>query len=330
MSYKKKLSNILNINTKTPGLSIIFLKDGRLCSCSPYTSAKIYNKRTYNIDLILKEIYAKKQIRLSNGYILFICGEGIKIVELIEKNKYNTIQTVVPADNYFFNDIIEINDNRFMTNGFYSFINKIRIWELDEAFDKYLCVGLKKNLHLISNIIYILDKNEISSVCKDKNHNMIKFWKIDEENNLKEISEIKLNKLSDCEIYIYKSNKYLKIIINNLIYFVNYNKYEIIYIYKINNNDYNYTREIELANGNYLVSNLTKDAMHEYKFSLIEYKYENKNIETINIFPNIFGEIILEYKFWGQCERGIKVIELKNKFLLIYNNDGYLKFYKSD
>ena len=89
--------------------------------------------------------------------------------------------------------MIEINDDGFMTNGFYSFINKIRIWELDEAFDKYLCIGLKQNLHLKSNIIYVLEKNEISSVCKNKNHNKIKVWKIDEENNLKEISEIKLN-----------------------------------------------------------------------------------------------------------------------------------------
>ena len=266
MSYKKMLSNILNINTKTEGLNLIFLNDGRLCSCSSFNSAKIYNKRTYNIDLILKEIYAGNQIQLSNGYILFNCQANIKIVELIEKNKYDIIQTVVPGDDYYFLDIIEINDNRFMTNGFNSFIDKIRIWELDEAFNKYLCVGIKKNLHLISNIIYIFEKNEISSVCKDKNHNMIKFWKIDEENNLKEISEIKINKLSINDnnvFYIYKSNEYLKIIINNLIYFVNYNKYEILYIYKINNNDYNYTREIELTNGNYLVSNLTKDAKHE-------------------------------------------------------------------
>ena len=76
-------------------MNIIFLNDGRLCSCSSFTSAKIYNKRTYNIDLILKEIYAEKQIQLSNGYILFNCGAGVKIVELIEKNKYDIIQTVV-------------------------------------------------------------------------------------------------------------------------------------------------------------------------------------------------------------------------------------------
>ena len=117
MSCGKKLSNILNINTKTPGLNIICLRDGRLCSCSLYTSAKIYNKRTYNIDLILKEIHAENQIQLSNGYILF-CGSNIRIVELIEKNKYDIIQTVVPADNYFFEDMIEINDDRFMTSGF--------------------------------------------------------------------------------------------------------------------------------------------------------------------------------------------------------------------
>ena len=49
----------------------------------------------------------------------------------------------------------------------------------------------------------------------------------------------------------------------------------------------------------------------------------------MNIFSNIFGETILEHKFLGY-EREIKVVELKNKVLLIYNNNGYLKFYKWD
>ena len=118
---------------------------------------------------------------------------------------------------YFFKDIIELKDDKFLS----SEEGKLKIWDIDEDFIIYLCKSnIKQKVNLYSNIAFIEEKNEIGAICYcNKFKDIIfKFWKIKEDNSLKEICKLSgfnLNHFYGFKSFIYKTKKFLKILIWN-------------------------------------------------------------------------------------------------------------------
>ena len=162
-------------------------------------------------------------------------------------------------------------------------------------------------------------------MCHENDYLCFKFWKIEEDNSLKEtnvLSGFCLNNIPGIRAFIYKTKKFLKILIWNKstiaqIYFVDLKTYTMVYAYcstfeniqKIGLsemdflNSFDEINEIGLPNGDFLFS-------VSFKNILLHYKFENNDIviiKKINIFL-----------------KGAKLLELKNDIILTYDNLGIL------
>ena len=169
----------------------------------------------------------------------FNCKDHIKVVELYDDNKFELIQKVVSISHFDFNDIIELKDNKFMSSE-RLFTYDLKIWGIDEVFNMYLFKSnIKESFYLSSNIIFIEDNNEIGAICHEDDYLCFKFWKVEEDNSSKEthvLSGFCLNNIPGIRAFIYKTKKFLKILIWNKstisqIYFADLKTYTMVYAY---------------------------------------------------------------------------------------------------
>ena len=89
------LSLYKELNYHTKGLShILILKDGRLSSSAGDNTLIIYNKDTFEPDIIIREHtnYVNYHIQLRNENIVTCSWDNtLKIIKLIPNNKYEVI-----------------------------------------------------------------------------------------------------------------------------------------------------------------------------------------------------------------------------------------------
>ena len=203
---------------------LCILNDGRLISGSSDNSIIIYNKTTYQPDLIINEhkcsVYSI--IQLSSG-ILVTCSldKTIKLFN-IKGNNYNIIQT--------------LNDHTGCVNKIIEIENKYLVSCSD---DKSIIFYLKDNLKYkkdyqisTNDKCYCIGQIKENEICYQENNNKICFYDINERKIKSSISNISKSAYSP---FIMISKDLLFISGENKISIININYYELI-------------REIEVPN----------------------------------------------------------------------------------
>ena len=313
----KKPETILKIKTKFKEPYIICLNDGRLSICSWKEDAQIFKKRTYEVDITLKGVFSNYQVQLQNDYILFYCYDHIKIVILYDNNEYDIQKVVSTIKGYNFEYIVPLKNDQFMTS--FAYYAKIKIWDIDEDFDRYLCkLTLDLKFNLYSHIIYIDENDEFGAVCGEYGVDFatFRFFKIEDD---------KIKETSVCNLlvekyrfygYLYKVGKFIKVIswqyCDAKIFFIDFNEHTLAYTYEFSHSKLSLdiakkVNEINLSDKVFLYSvNLSNN--------FVQYKFENNSIKiivenTVDITRNSYN-----------------ILKLDNGLVLIYCKCGCLFF----
>ena len=245
-------------------LCLSILNDGRLISGSYDKSIIIYNKTTYQPDLIIKEHKdpIKCIIQLSSG-ILATCS-GDKTIKLfnIKGNNYNIIQTLNNHTDYV-NKIIEI-ENKYLISCSY-----------DKSIIFYLKDNLKykKDYQISTNGLCLnISKIKENEICylEYANTDKICFFDINEKKIKSLISSISISSISP---FIIISKELLFISGKNKISIININYYELI-------------REIEIHNSGWIngACMLNKNILFtgDEEGTIREWKVEEDNLILIS------------------------------------------------
>ena len=254
-------------------ICLSILKDGRLISGSADNSIIIYNKETYQPDLIINEHEGPVSciIQLNSG-ILATCSED-KTIKLfnIEGNNYNIIQ-VLNDHIYWINKIIEIK-NKYLVSC--SSDQSIIFYLKDN--NKY-----KKDYQIsIDGPCYIISQIKENEICYSENYDKICFFDINERKIKSSISNISKSAYSP---FIMISKDLLFISGENKISIININYYEII-------------REIEVPNSGWIygVCTLNKNILFtgDSEGIIKEWKIKEDNLILISKKENAHKNWIL-------------------------------------
>ena len=161
-----------NIKTLNNNEGFIFclkiLDDGRLAAGDGYSNLIIYNKETFNQDIIinnnLKSLDNFTQLKNKNIVCSFESDYTLKIIKIKNKTEYENIQIIKNAHNYWISKIIELKNENIIT---FSYDNSFKIWKLNNnnnQYEKinefkdnnYLCDGLEIKDNVI---LYSLNSN---------------------------------------------------------------------------------------------------------------------------------------------------------------------------
>ena len=150
------LSLYKELNYHTKGLShILILKDGRLSSSAADNTLIIYNKDTFEPDIIIREHtnYVNYHIQLKNENIVTCSWDNtLKIIKLIPNNKYEVIQ-VLEGHTFYVDKALETEDGKLITS----------------ADDKYVIIWKKNE----NNNLFEIEKKFIISEEDCPNANII-------------------------------------------------------------------------------------------------------------------------------------------------------------
>jgi len=279
------------------------LNDGRLISSSRDNSIIIYNKTTYQPDLIIKE--HKDTIRciiqLSSG-IIATCSED-KTIKLfnIKENKYNILQTLNDHTDKV-NKIIELKNNKYLISCsddksiLFYFEDNLKYKIYHKIAIKAPCYNIKQ---IKENEICYSERNNY-----DFNNNKIYFYDINERKIKASISNISKNDLSP---FIMISKDLLFISGYNKISIININEYKLIREIEIPNSGW--INRVYMINKNILLTRDEKAITRKWKIeqdNLVLISKKEKDNDWINTLLNIgngYFESCSEDKF---SEMGIK------------------------
>ena len=218
---------------------------------------------------------------------------------------------------YIFEYIIPLKNDQFMTS--FKYYPKIKIWDIDEDFDRYLCkLTLYLKFNLYSHIIYIDENDEFGAVCGDNRVDFatFRFFKI-EDDKIKETSVCNLLvKKYSFYSYLYKVGKLIIVIswqyCDAKIFFIDFNEHTLAYSYEFSHSklSLDIARKVNEIN--------LSDKIFLYSFNLsnnfVQYKYENNSIKIIA--ENTVDIDINSYN----------ILKLDNGLVLIYYKCGCLFF----
>ena len=279
---------------------IIILYDQRLCSCSDDKKINIYNKETYNIDLIISEfnddIYHLNQLSSKNNNILLACSyELIKLFE-IKNNSYKRIQMIENFVGWVYKSI-ELNNYKIATCGAEK---KIKFWE--KFNDKYVNSMTINYFDWIEDILEYETNKIISSSALNEE---ITFWDLDNNKiigNIKKIESTEwnnnLNKLNN-EIILVNGKEYL--------YLINFKNFEL--VNKVKTEFQNYCN-LKLKDNNILIG--------DKKGNIGEYIYDENN-KSLNLK-------IFKKSSHNKCI--FSIILNDNKEIISASEDKTIKFWK--
>ena len=279
---------------------IIILYDQRLCSCSDDKKINIYNKETYNIDLIISEfnddIYHLNQLSSKNNNILLACSyELIKLFE-IKNNSYKRIQMIENFIGWVYKSI-ELNNYKIATCGAEK---KIKFWE--KFNDKYVNSMTINYFDWIEDILEYETNKIISSSALNEE---ITFWDLDNNKiigNIKKIESTEwnnnLNKLNN-EIILVNGKEYL--------YLINFKNFEL--VNKVKTEFQNYCN-LKLKDNNILIG--------DKKGNISEYIYDENN-KSLNLK-------IFKKSSHNKCI--FSIILNDNKEIISASEDKTIKFWK--
>ena len=260
----ENMNNIKTLNSNQGDiLCLTILDDGRLAAGDSNSNLIIYNKETFNPDIIIKnnlhQLNNVIQLRNKNIACLLNGNSTLKIIKIKNKKEYEDIQIIEHAVNSTFSKLIELKNENIITcsygfkiwkfninNNKYEKINELEgqfIYDCLEIKDNEILYGI--NIYSDSLIFYNLNKNEkmktLDNIYLCKNH-----------------YGYRMNKLNDNEVAV---------VGNSMIYLIDIDNYQIIY-------------EIRTDYCNYCILKLTNNLflVGDEKGTISQFKIENKKL----------------------------------------------------
>ena len=306
-SILKNNFKILNCHTESINhLSV--LKDGRLVSCSDDKSLNIYNIKSYELQLSIKEhsngILSFTQ--LNNGLII-TCSKDktMKVINLVNDDNYEIKQTLIGHNNSVMK-VIEIRNNELIS---ISREQNMKIWILNKE-KEFICI-----LNIIfqrfgwlctCNILKLNKKEYVTLSIQDRN---LKFWN---SNNYSYI--LTINKINT----IWQVNNMC--LINENLLCIGGNIYKGFYLIQISNHQI-----IKNIIGNKIIWSIYKcldglflcSILNNYGYnSIVKYKYANLNMEIIFIKEKAHDD-----EFINSC------VELNNGIIASCGYDNLIRLW---
>ena len=297
-------NNNFNISLKNPIHTLNYhknsiyclsiLNDGRLISGTFDNSIIIYNKTTYQPDLIINEHKGSISFitQLSSG-ILATCSNDttIKLFN-IKENNYNIIQTLNDHTDWVYK-IIEVK-NKYLVSC--SDDKSIIFYLRDNS--KY-----KKDYQIsLDGICYCISQIKENEICYSENNNKICFFDINERKIKSSISNISKSAYSP---FIMISKDLLFISGENKISIININYYELIREIEVPNSGL--IHGVCMLNKNILFTGDEKGIIREWKIEednlILISKKENAHKSYINTLLNLGNGHIAS----GSADNTIKI-----------------------
>jgi hypothetical protein len=127
----ENMNNIKTLNNNEGGIYCLkILDDGRLAAGDKYSNLIIYNKETFNPDIIIQNnlSYLWNFTQLKNKNIACLFGYNTLKIIKIKNNNYEDIQIIKNAHNDDINKIIELKNENLIT---FSWDYSFKIWKLN-------------------------------------------------------------------------------------------------------------------------------------------------------------------------------------------------------
>ena len=188
-----KIENVNNIKTLNKNEGWIYcikvLNDGRLIASDSKSNLIIYNKETFDAEIVIKNFLGDLlnfvQLKNKNIVCSFDVENTLKIIKIKNENEYENVQIIKNAHNKNINKIIELNNENLISfsSDFYFKLwksnNKNEYEKINEIKENYeICDGLeikeKEILYVLNNnpqslIFYDLNKNEKKKILNNLN-----------------------------------------------------------------------------------------------------------------------------------------------------------------
>ena len=197
-----KFENMKNIKILNKNKGTIWclktLDDGRLAAGDEYSNLIIYNKQTFNTDIIINnnlgELLNFTQLKNKNIACSFWNDYTLKIIKIKNNNKYENIQIIKNAHNDYITKIIELNNENLIT---FSFDCSFKIWKLNN--NKYEKIFKFKDSNELSDGIEIKN-NEIILYALNTNPQSLVFYNLIKNKKIKTLNNLKLCVSNLCRI----------------------------------------------------------------------------------------------------------------------------------
>ena len=287
--------HILNTHSNKV-ICLILLKDGRLASGSYDNSIVIYNKVTFNPDLIIREHkgYLTSIIQLSSGELASSSHDDtIKIFNIKEKD-YEVIQTL----QYHTNSVYKIREleNKYLASC--SSDCSIIFYLKDN--NEY-----KKDYQISTDgVCYSFIQTKENEICYSSSNKKLYFFDLLERKIKAKIDNINGFSHSYCE--------WLIMIIKDLLLIPGENK-----LFIVNINHYNLVREINVPDSGFISSccmlNQAMLITGDYNKTLRQWRIEGDNLIQIYKKDNSHGDQILS------------LVNLGNKLIVSGSSDKLIK-----
>ena len=145
------------------------LDDGRLAAADEYSNLIIYNKQTFNPDIIIENKLAGFEdfIQLKNKNIAcsFYSNKTIKIIK-IKNNNYEDIQMIKNAHNRNITKLIELKNENLIT---FSSDGSFKIWKINRSFK----IWKSNNNYKYEKIFEVKETNRLSDGLEIKDNEII-------------------------------------------------------------------------------------------------------------------------------------------------------------
>ena len=268
------INDITNIAINKGGVfSLLILKDQRIASCSGDRAIRIFNSKTFKMEIEIIEhsnqINFIAQLKNEN---LISCSsdETIKIYKLFDNNSYKVEQTLNEHKLYV-NKVIELNNNCLASS---SYDRTIIIWEKNEN-ENYINKWIIDEGYYVDNILEI---NEHIFVYNNWNKELIFFDYVN-------CKEIKIIKNVHCSHY---NQSFLKLNENVLLV----GGLDFIYIIDLIN--YSILKQVNILDRAYCLNNLKENIIVVSEGTNLKfYKYVNEDLILVYEKKNIHNQNII-------------------------------------
>ena len=187
-NYLKNMLKTLNNHLK-PIYYLDKLNDGRLVSCSSDTTVKIFNKKSNELELSIKEhlFPVRSFTQLKNGKII-TCSDDktMKIIKLIDNDKYE-VEQILRGHTEAVYKVIEIKPNELIS---VSLDKNMKVWKYTNNGFNCITTIVFQNIKSHCDIIKLNDKEFVTSTKIDE---CIKFWNSNDYTNIATINNIAMN-----------------------------------------------------------------------------------------------------------------------------------------
>ena len=268
----ENLENIKTLNNNEGGITCLkTLDDGRLAVGDFKSNFIVYNKETFNPDIIIKnnlgELWNFTQLKNKNIACSFKNNHTLKILKIKNINEYEEIQIIKNAHKNYISKIIELKNEKLIT---FSWDFSFKIWKLNNKNNKYEKINEFKDSNYLSDGLEIKD-NEIILYALNTNPKSLVFYNLNKNEKIKTLNNLNLNincigdriiKLNNDEVVVAGCKK---------VYLIDTNKFSILHEF---NTDCRNGCILKLTNDLFLIGDVNG--------TIRQFKIESKKINLIS------------------------------------------------